>query len=285
MNKKSIKDRSQILRCLVEGNSIRSTVRLTGASKNTIAKLLVEVGEACLAFHDAHVSGLPCKQLQVDEIWSFVYSKQKNVPEFKQGQAGDIWTWTAICADTKLVASWLVGNRDAHTAEYFARDLAFRLNNRIQLTSDGLKLYVNAVQEAFGEEIDYAMLVKLYGETIEGQRRYSPTQFIGARKTVVSGEPVDTRISTSYAERQNLTMRMSMRRFTRLTNGFSKKIENHVHAISLHFMYYNFCRVHSTIKTTPAAAANLTDRVWSLEDIIQMTDAYWAKEKQQGKSN
>lgn len=280
MNKKSIKDRAQILRCLVEGNSIRSTVRLTGASKNTITKLLVEVGEACLNYHDSHVIGLPCKRLQVDEIWSFVYAKQKNVPDLKQGRAGDIWTWTAICAETKLVASWLVGNRDADTAEYFARDLAFRLNDRIQLTSDGLKLYIDAVHEAFGDNIDYAMLVKLYNETREGQKRYSPTQFIGTRKKVVSGNPSSTGISTSFAERQNLTMRMSMRRFTRLTNGFSKKIENHMHAVSLHFMYYNFCRVHSTVKSTPAVTAGLTNRVWTLEDIIDMTDSYWNKEKQ-----
>lgn len=279
MNKKSTKERAQILRCLVEGNSIRSTVRLTGASKNTVAKLLVEVGEACAAFHNEKMVNLPCKRVQVDEIWSFVYSKKKNVPEGMEGQAGDVWTWTAICADTKLVVSWFVGGRDADTGFDFMSDLAARLSERIQLSSDGHKAYLKAVEGAFGEEIDYGRLVKMYGATPEGQRRYSPCQCIGAKQHAVFGNPEEKHISTSYVERQNLTMRMSMRRFTRLTNAFSKKVENHVRAIALHFMHYNFCRVHSSIKTTPAVAAGVADKTWTLEDVVEMTDAYWEEKK------
>jgi IS1 family transposase len=279
MNKKSTKERAQILRCLVEGNSIRLTVRLTGASKNTVTKLLVEVGEACAAYHNQTLVHLPCKRIQVDEIWSFVYSKQKNTPEEMLGEAGDVWTWTAICADTKLVASWYVGGRDAGTGFDFMNDLASRMSERIQLTSDGHKAYLKAVEGVFGNDIDYGWLVKLYGDAPEGQRRYSPCQCIGAKQHAVFGDPDEKHISTSYVERQNLTMRMSMRRFTRLTNAFSKKVENHVRAIALHFMHYNFCRVHSSIKTTPAVAAGVADKIWSLEDVVEMTDAYWEDKK------
>lgn len=275
MNKKSVKDRAQILRCLVEGNSIRSTVRLTGASKNTITKLLVEVGKACADFQNNHLVNLPCKRLQVDEIWSFVYSKQKNTPEERQGEAGDVWTWTAIDAETKLVPSWCIGSRDADTASLFVDDLASRLTKRVQLTSDGLKIYLQAVEDAFGGSVDYAMLVKQYGSCPEGQKRYSPSQCLGVETKTISGNPDTKHVSTSFVERQNLTMRMSMRRFTRLTNAFSKKVENHAHAIALHFMYYNFCRVHQTIKTTPAIAAKITDKIMTLEDVVEMTDLYW----------
>jgi len=274
MNKKSKEAKAQILRCLVEGNSIRSTVRLTGASKNTITKLLVEVGEACSAYQDKHLVNLKCKRVQVDEIWSFVYSKQKNVPDGMQG-AGDVWTWTAIDADTKLVPSWYVGSRDLWTARHFIQDLADRMAGRIQLSSDGLKAYIQAVEDAFGGDIDYGMLVKIYGESVEGQKRYSPCQCIGAKQHAVYGEPDEKHISTSFVERQNLTMRMSMRRFTRLTNAFSKKIENHTRAIALHFMNYNFCRVHKSIKTTPAIAAGVTNKMWTMEDVVEMTEAYW----------
>lgn len=274
VNRKTTKERAQILNCLVEGNSIRSTVRLTGASKNTIVKLLAEVGEACAWYQDTHLKNLPCKRVQVDEIWSFVYSKQKNVPEGMEGEAGDVWTWTAICADTKLVPSWRIGGRDAAIAHEFIADLASRMAGRIQLTSDGYRLYENAVEAAFGDDVDYAMLVKLYGDTVEGQKRYSPAACVGAKKTRMIGNPDLCCVSTSFAERQNLTMRMSMRRFTRLTNAFSKKVENHAHAIALHFMNYNFCRIHKTLRVTPAMAAGASDKLWYLEDIVDMMDAY-----------
>jgi IS1 family transposase len=279
MNKKSIKDRAQILRCLVEGNSIRSTVRITGASKNTITKLLVEVGEACDAYQNKHLVNLKCHRVQVDEIWSFVYSKQKNVPEGMKGEAGDVWTWTAMDADTKLIASWRIGGRDADTANDFVSDLAERLASRVQLTSDGYKLYIEAVENAFGGDVDYAMLVKMYGDVPEGQKRYSPAQCCGTKRRVIAGSPVEKDVSTSFVERQNLTMRMCMRRFTRLTNAFSKKIENHGHAIALHFFFYNFCRVHQSLKTTPAIAAGVTDRILTLEDVVKMTDHYWENQK------
>ena len=279
MNKKSTKDRAQIIRCLIEGNSIRSTVRMTGASKNTIVKLLAEVGEACEVYQYKTLTNLPCEVVQVDEIWSFVYSKQKNVGKLKTekaaGEAGDMWTWTAICARTKLVAAWYVGSRDAGAAKMFIDDLAHRLANRIQLTSDGHKAYLKAVAGAFGNKIDYAMLVKLYGPDPEQEKRYSPSEFVATEVKVICGNPDPDNISTSYAERNNLTMRMGMRWFTRLTNGFSKKVDNHIHAISLHFMYYNFCRIHSTIKTTPAMEAGIVTRIFSLEDVIRLSDDYW----------
>ena len=274
MNRKSKKERAQILNCLVEGNSIRSTVRLTGASKNTIVKLLAEVGEACSWYQDKHLRNLPCKKVQVDEIWSFVYSKAKNVPDEKVGEAGDIWTWTALCADTKLVPSWRVGGRDAWTAKEFMQDLAGRMAGRIQLTSDGFAKYANAVEAAFGADVDYAMLIKVYGDTVEGQKRYSPADCVGTKKSKVIGNPDLCCVSTSFVERQNLTMRMSMRRFTRLTNAFSKKVENHAHAIALHFMNYNFCRIHKTLRVTPAMAAGVSEKLWSLEDVVDMMDAY-----------
>lgn len=275
MNKLSTEKRALILRCLVEGNSIRATVRLTGASKNTISKLLVEVGEACNVYQDKYLVNLNCKRVQVDEIWSFVYSKQKNVPEDKKGEAGDVWTWTAIDADTKLVPSWYIGSRDLFSARHFVKDLASRLANRVQLTSDGHRPYLEAVESAFGGDVDYSMLVKIYGNAPEGQKRYSPCECLGTKKHAVVGNPDKKHVSTSFVERQNLTMRMSMRRFTRLTNGFSKKIENHDRAISLHFMHYNFCRIHKTLKTTPAVAAGVTNKEWTLEDVVKMTEDYW----------
>jgi IS1 family transposase len=273
MNRLDKMKQAQVIAALVEGNSIRSTVRMTGVAKNTIVKLLADVGKACAEYQDKAFHNLTCKHIQCDEIWSFCYSKEKNVPEDKKGRFGygDIWTWTAIDADTKLIPSWLVSDRTACAATEFIKDLAGRLSNRIQLTTDGHKAYLEAVEDAFGSEIDYAMLVKLYGKSPETpETRYSPAKCAGALKVPVTGKPDRKQISTSYVERQNLTMRMSMRRFTRLTNGFSKKVENHVHALSLYFMYYNFCRIHQTLRVTPAMKAGVTDHVWDISDIISL---------------
>lgn len=275
MNRLTIKQRARVLRVLVEGNSIRATVRITGAAKNTVAKLLADVGSACLDYQDKALRGLSCKRIQCDEIWSFCYAKGKNVPKDKRGQFGfgDVWTWTAICADTKLVPCWLVGTRNARFATEFMHNLAGRLSNRVQLTTDGHRAYLEAVQGAFGADIDYGMLIKMYGQDTAGEKRYSPAKIVGARCGTVIGNPDKTYISTSFAERQNLTMRMSMRRFTRLTNAFSKKVENLQHAVSLHFMYYNFGRVHKSLKKTPAIAAGVTDHIWSLEEIAHLADS------------
>lgn len=271
MNKLPLKKRAQITGLLVEGNSLRATSRLADCSINTVTKLLVDVGSACAEYQDKTLRNLPCKRVQVDEIWSFVYAKAKNVPEDKRGKAGDVWTWTAICADTKLVPSFLVGGRDGGYAMEFITDLAGRMASRIQLTSDGHKAYLEAVESAFGANVDYAQLVKIYGQAPEGQRRYSPPECIGTQVACCSGNPDMQHVSTSYVERQNLTMRMSMRRFTRLTNGFSKKIENHTHAVALHFMYYNFGRIHKTLRVTPAMEAGVSDHVWSLEEIAALS--------------
>lgn len=276
MNQLSTEKRVQVLKCLVEGNSIRSTCRITGTAKNTVVKLLVDVGKACAEYQNNTFYNLPCKRLQCDEIWSFCYSKQKNVPQKLRGKFGygDVWTWTAICADTKLVPTWLVGDRSANTGYIFMSDLASRLKNRIQLTTDGNHAYLVAVEDAFGCDIDYAMLIKIYGSSPEGQKRYSPAEILEIKENIISGNPDPNHISTSYTERQNLTMRMSMRRFTRLTNGFSKKVENHAHAIALHFMYYNFCRIHKSLRVTPAMEAGVARKLWSLEDIANLTTNY-----------
>lgn len=274
MNRLTTEQRAQILHLLCEGNSIRAVTRLTGVSKNTVTKLLVDAGKACAEYQDRVFRELPCKKIQVDEIWSFVYSKAKNVPENKQGEAGDIWTWTAICADTKLVPSWLIGGRDAEYAVSFMRDLAARLSNRVQLTSDGHRAYLSAVEGAFGADVDYAQLVKMYGDVVEGRKRYSPADCVGIQKTKISGNPDPCCISTSFAERQNLTMRMHMRRFTRLTNAFSKKIENHGYSVALHFMYYNFCRIHQSLRVTPAMAAGVTNKLWEMVDVVKMLEDY-----------
>jgi IS1 family transposase len=241
-------------------------------SINTVTKLLVDVGTACAEYQDKALRNLPCKRVQVDEIWSFVYAKAKNVPEDKRGEAGDVWTWTAICADTKLVPSFLVGGRDGGYAQEFIEDLSRRMASRIQLTSDGHRAYLEAVESAFGGNVDYAQLVKIYGATPQADTRYSPAECIGAKKERVVGHPDPAHISTSFVERQNLTMRMSMRRFTRLTNAFSKKIENHTHAIALHFMYYNFGRIHKSLRVTPAMAARVSDHIWSLEEIAALSN-------------
>lgn len=252
---------------------------MTGVAINTVVKLLTELGSVCLDYQDATMRNLTCQRLQCDEIWSFVYAKAKNVPEEHKGEFGygDVWTWTAIDAETKLVPCWHVGGRDGRDAWDFIANLRSRLANRVQLTTDGHKAYLEAVEGAFGAEVDYAMLIKLYGhETREGQRRYSPPECIGAEKKVVSGNPDKHNISTSYVERQNLTMRMSMRRFTRLTNAFSKKLENHMHALALYFMHYNFARPHKSLSKpypmTPAMAAGLTDHIWETGEIISLLE-------------
>jgi IS1 family transposase len=274
MNRLPLKDRAQILHLLVEGNAIRAISRITGKSKNTVTKLLRDVGSACLDYQDEVLRNLPCKRLQCDEIWSFCYAKERNVPEDKRGEFGfgDVWTWTAICADTKLVPCWHIGRRNALDAREFMSDLAGRLKSRVQLTTDGHTPYLEAVEGAFGGDIDYAMLIKLYGQAPDGQRRYSPPVCVGADARKVTGKPNGDHISTSYVERQNLTMRMHMRRFTRLTNAFSKKVENLAHAVSLHFMYYNFAKIHSSLRVTPAMEAGISDHVWSLEEIATLAD-------------
>lgn len=275
MNKLPIEKRTQIINLLVEGSSLRATSRISGCSINTVSKLLVDVGRACIKFHNENVVGVTAKRVQCDEIWSFVYSKEKNVPEGMEGQAGDVWTWTGIDADSKLVIGWLIGDRSAETAEIFMKDLADRLANRVQLTTDGYKSYLDAVDAAFTGEVDFAQLVKIYGGS-EGigrnERKYSPVRYTGSKKTPISGNPDAKHISTSFVERQNLTMRMHMRRFTRLTNAFSKKVENHNYAIALHFVYYNFCKIHKTLRVTPAMEAGLTKDIMEIKDIVALTD-------------
>lgn len=276
MNKLDRKTRAQILHLLCEGQSIRAVTRLTGCSKNTVAKLLVEAGHACAAYQDKVLRNLPCKRVQMDEIWSFVYAKAANVEGAKAAPAtaGDVWTWTAICADTKLIVSWLLGARDLDAALAFTHDLESRLANRVQLTSDGHAPYLQAVDAAFSDQVDYAMLVKIYGADPQAEIRYSPAKCIGAKKRVIEGNPDKKHISTSYVERQNLTMRMHMRRFTRLTNAFSKKVENHAAAIALHTMYYNFVRIHQTLKVSPAMAAGVSAKLWEVSDIVEMLEQW-----------
>ncbi len=279
MNVLSLEQRAMVLAALVEGNSIRSTVRMTGVSKGAILRLLVEVGEFLSIYQDIMLRDLPCRRIEADEIWSFCGAKQRNAT--KEGQ-GDIWTFVALDADTKLAVSWLVGERSRANAHQFMADVKSRLKNRVQITTDGHRMYITAVEEAFGwGRCDFAQIIKIYGqpEGIEGQRRYSPAVCTGAVKEPVMGNPDMDKVSTSYVERSNLTMRMGMRRFTRLTNAFSKKAENHAHAVSLHFFFYNYCRPHMTltkanegVKTTPAMATGVTDKVWTLTDMLELMD-------------
>ena len=281
MNKLDPKDRAQILHMLCEGQSIRAIARIMGSSKNTIAKLLNDAGKICAEYQDEVLRDLNCERVQVDEIWSFTYAKQKNVKTAKAAPvgAGDTWTWTAIDADSKLVMSWMVGGRDGQYALAFMDDLRSRLANRVQLTSDGHKAYLEAVEGAFGGDVDYAQLVKIYGAAPDSFKgRYSPADCTGIKKRAVEGDPDMKHVSTSYVERQNLTMRMHMRRFTRLTNGFSKKVENHAHAVALHFMYYNFVRIHQTLKVSPAMAAGVTDKLWEVSDIVVLLEERETKE-------
>ena len=271
MNCLDTETRARVVNCLIEGCSIRATVRMTGVAKNTVVKLLADLGCACAAYHNRHVRNLRVRRLQCDEIWCFVGAKAKNVSvEKKQEGWGDIWTWVGIDADTKLVVGYLVGGRGAGWAKDFMEDCASRITNRVQITTDGHKGYLEAVENAFGADIDYAMLQKIYGAPMENETRYSPAVCIGCDMKVVSGDPDPKHVSTSFVERQNLTMRMHMRRFTRLTNAHSKKVDNHRHSVALHYMFYNFCRVHQTLRCTPAMEAGLTDHVWSLEELCTL---------------
>ena len=283
MNKLDTKARALILRLLVEGNSIRATCRIADVSKNTVVKLLADAGRACLAYHDEHVRDVSAERIQCDEIWAFCYAKEKNVATAKAApaDAGDVWTWTAIDADSKLVVSYAVGDRDAETARDFMFDLADLLAGRVQLTTDGFGAYLKAVGDAFAADVDYAQLIKLFGEPT-GQKghecKYSPAECSGTIKQPVFGKPDPARVSTSHVERQNLTMRMGMRRFTRLTNAFSKKVENHAYAVALHFMYYNFCRTHQSLRMPPAMAAGLAKRPWEVADLVALVEAAEAAE-------
>jgi IS1 family transposase len=275
MRKLDAASRVRIIAALVEGNSIRATCRMLGVAKRTVTRLLVDVGTACHDYQDRVFRNLSCNRIQCDEIWSYIGCKQKQVTLEKAEKAicGDAWVWVAIDAQTKLVPNWLVGKRDAGCATQFIQDLAGRLAHRVQLTTDGLKIYLDAILDAFDGEIDYSILHKVYGRDVpEGAARYSPAQCIGTQKKPILGDPDPKHISTSYVERQNLTMRMGMRRFTRLTNGFSKKIENHEAAVALHYMHYNFVRIHQTLRVTPAMEAGITDRLWSLADVVALVD-------------
>ena len=277
MNRLDAKSRNLIIMCLVEGMSIRATARTADVSKNTVFKLLNDAGKACAVYQGNVMRDLPCRRVQADEIWSFVYAKEKNVPRARSAppEAGDVWTWVAMCADTKLVPTWRIGDRSGMTAIDLMDDLRARLAHRVQLTRDGHSAYFEAVEGAFGGDVDYAQLIKLYGGSTgkEGhERKYSPAECIGTRTKVVEGNPDRRHISTSYVERRNRTMRMSMRRFTRLTNGFSKKLEYLGHSVALHFMHYNFCRIHKTLDVTPAMAAGVTGRLWDVADIVKLVE-------------
>ena len=278
MNQLSVERRAAIVRCLCEGNSVRATSRLTGASRTTVLSLLVDLGELCRTYQDHVLRNLPCQRIQCDEIWSFCGAKDKQVKQGAKGD-GDVWTWTAMDADSKLMVSWLVGTRRKGAALRFIADLHSRLANRVQLTTDGHNAYLDAVDRIFGIDVDYAMLVKVYA-SVPSSGRYSPPVCVGAEKIPQWGNPDPDHVSTSYVERSNLTMRMGMRRFTRLTNAFSKKMENHAYAVDIHFMHYNFCRPHMTLTkqhpqhypTTPAMAAGVTDHVWTLEEVCGLLD-------------
>lgn len=273
MNKLSIEQQTRVIAALVEGNSIRATVRMTGVAKNTVVKLLLDLADKCAAYHDRHVRNLRVRRIQCDEIWNFVGAKAKNAsPEKKSEGWGDTWTWTALAADSKLCVSYLVGGRDLGWATEFMQDCASRVSGRVQITTDGHRAYLEAVEGAFGTDVDYAQLQKIYGASMEPERQYSPARCIGCDMKVVSGNPDPKHVSTSFVERQNLSMRMSIRRFTRLTNAFSKKVENHAAAVALWFMYYNFCRVHQTLRVTPAMEAGLADHVWAIDELVQLLE-------------
>lgn len=280
INRLNMSEQAQVVKCLCEGMSIRATVRITGAAKNTVVNLLAEMGTACADLHDRTVRRVKAKRLQCDEIWSFIGAKQKNASDDQKAAGwGDAWTWVAIDADSKLCVSYLVGARDTETATDFAYDLRQRVLGKPQITTDSLKSYLTAIEIAFGADVDYAQMHKIYGASDEPETRYSPARCIGCDMKTVIGEPDYRHVSTSFVERQNLTMRMSMRRFTRLTNGFSKKVENHVSAISLYFAFYNFCRVHQTLRITPAMQAGLTDHVWSVEELAALLPEPQAKKR------
>lgn len=271
MNQLNTAKRCQITAALVEGNSINATCRMLGVGKHTVLRLLEDTGCVCAAYHHRHVRGLRVRRLQCNEIWAFVGAKRKNVSPERQIEGwGDVWTWTAIDADTKLIVTYFIGDRGKGAAYEFMADCAERIIGRPQITTDALRHYANAIEDAFGANVDYAMLHKLYGASIPDASRYSPATCIGCDMKVVSGDPDPRHVSTSYVERQNLSMRMGMRRFTRLTNGFSKKFENHAHQVALYFFHYNFCRVHKTLRVTPAMEAGLTDHIWTLEELCSL---------------
>jgi IS1 family transposase len=273
MSRLSTAQRAQVVSALVEGNSVRSTCRMTGIAKGTVLSLLADMGKVCADYHDEHVRNVAARRIQCDEIWSFCYGKDKNVSQEKKAEgAGSLWTWTALDADSKLIVSYLCGGRDASYAMEFMKDVASRLTTRVQITTDGHRAYVVAVEGAFGMDVDYAMLIKLYGSPAQHDTRYSPGVCIGTETVYVSGTPDPKHVSTSYVERQNLTMRMSMRRFTRLTNAFSKKVENHRHMLAIYYMYYNYCRVHQTLRVTPAMEAGLSAHVWSMGELVSLLD-------------
>ncbi len=278
MNKLSSETRARILHLLCEGNSIRATVRLTGASKNTIAKLLVTAGQACMDYQDRTLVNLKCKRIEVDELWSFVGSKEKNVPADRKntGEMGDVWTWVSICAESKLVPVWYIGDRDSEAAMFFMDKLAKRLANRVQLTSDGHAPYLEAVEGAFGADIDYAMLIKIYGKSSDNEKRYSPAECIGSVKKAIEGKPVKRLVSTSYVERNNGIIRQHCKRYARLTQAFSKKLENHIYAFALHTMYHNFVKISGAHKMSPAQAAGVDSRLWEIEDMVAMIEAWEA---------
>ena len=274
MNQLDILTRARVLSALCEGVSIRAICRMYSVGKNTVARLLIDAGVACAVYQDEVLNNLNCTRIQCDEIWSYVGAKDRNVPADKKGLFGygSVWTWVGMDADSKLIAAWLIGDRSADAASEFMKDLASRLANRVQLTTDGYNVYLNAVEQAFGSDIDYAMLVKIYGETSESEKRYIPAECIGCKRDNITGYPDRKHVSTSYVERQNLTMRMHMRRFTRLTNAFSKRVEHHVAAVALHFMYYNFIKIHSTLRVTPAMAAGVTDKLWEMTDVVRLVE-------------
>lgn len=285
MNKLPLNKRVQIINLLVEGNSLRAASRLADVSFNTVLKLLPQIGKACEKFHNETVVGVKSQRIQADEIWSFCYAKQKNVTDEMREGSGDVWTWTGLDADSKLIVSWFVGDRGAESANLFMQDVAARLANRVQLTTDAHRVYLDAIENAFENNIDYAMLVKVYGASTgesQTERKYSCAECTGTIKKAISGQPKEKFVSTSYVERQNLTMRMSMRRFTRLTNAFSKKIENHAHAIALHFVHYNFVRLHRSLSVTPAMQAGLMKKPMTIEDIARLIEALDAAPKKRG---
>ena len=282
MTKLSTAKRVQVINALVEGVSVRATCRLTGVAKGTVLRLLADLGAVCREYHDTHVRNVKAKRIQCDEVWAFVGAKDKNIPAARRGEPGlgSVWTWTAIDADSKVIIGHHVGTRDAGCAYEFMTDVAGRLAGRVQLTTDGHRAYLEAVDMAFGGAVDYAMLIKLYGAEPAGEARYSPPKCTGTRRDAISGDPDPDHVSTSYVERQNLTMRMSMRRFTRLTNGFSKKVENLEHSLDVYFLYYNFVRIHQTLRVTPAMQAGLTDHLWSMEDLVGLLEAREAEAAQ-----
>jgi IS1 family transposase len=282
MNRLDSATREQIIRCLIDGCSIRATVRITGAAKKTVMRLLCEVGEVCEAYQDEVFRDLQCRRVQLDEVWTWIYCKERNRTEEiarKNPDAGDIWLWVAVDADTKLVPSWMLGGRDLKTARIFVDDLASRLRHRVQITSDGHNAYLKAIEDAFGEDVDYAVLQKIFGGSTDKETRYSPAKCIGCESKPMIGDPDYKHVSTSYVERQNWTVRTNLRRYTRLSNGFSRKLQNHAAAVALNYFAYNFIKIHRTLRMTPAMAAGVTNRLWDVQDLVALWESYEREEK------